>query len=291
MKICLVCGQQFATDDWACPACRHMPEWRDGYLAFAPGLADTNDGFHAEYFARLATLEEHHFWFRARNRLLLWAVQRYFPDAKSVLEIGCGTGFVLAGIARAFPAMDLSGSDIFAEGLAFAAQRVPGADLFQMDACRIPFVSAFDLAGAFDVLEHIEDDRTVLQQMFQAVRPGGGILLTVPQHMWLWSAMDDYSYHKRRYNRAELVAKVECAGFEPLHVTSFVSLLLPLMLLSRIMQRVVATDWDPWAELQVAGYTNAVAELIMGFERRVIARIRSLPVGGSLLIVARRPEV
>lgn len=290
MKICLACGQRFAADDWDCPACGHAPARRDGYLAFAPELADANDGFHAEYFARLATLEARHFWFRARNRLLLWAIRRYFPRAESFLEIGCGTGFVLAGIARAFPTMLLSGSDIFTEGLAFAARRVPGANLFQMDACRIPFAGAFDLAGAFDVLEHIEDDQTVLRQMFQAVRPGGGIVLTVPQHMWLWSAMDEYSFHKRRYNRTELAAKVTRAGFEPVHVTSFVSLLLPLMLLSRIKQR-VAADWDPWAELRIGGGSNALAELIMGVERGLIAAFRSFPVGGSLLIVARRPEV
>ena len=74
-----------------------------GHLAFAPELAEKSEGFDASSFGRLAELELGSFWFRSRNRLLCWALEHYFPDATNFLEIGCGTGFVLAGIKKRCP--------------------------------------------------------------------------------------------------------------------------------------------------------------------------------------------
>jgi ubiquinone/menaquinone biosynthesis C-methylase UbiE len=143
-------------------------------LSFAPGLAAGNDGFGAGYFEQLFKVEAGNFWFRSRNKLLLWALRKYFPHAENFFEIGCGTGYVLSGIQREFSSLRLYGSDIFSNGLLFAQQRLSDVSLFQMDARRIPFEKEFDVIGAFDVLEHIDEDGIVLQQMFQATKPGGG---------------------------------------------------------------------------------------------------------------------
>lgn len=259
----------------------------DGYLSFAPALARENEGFPAESFPRLAKLEEGHFWFEARNRLLLWVLERYFPDPANFLEAGCGTGFVLAAISKRFPQTRVSGSEIYIDGLPFASRRVPGATLFQMDARSMPFESEFDVIGAFDVLEHIEEDEAVLHEMHRALRPGGGVVLTVPQHPFLWSAVDDYAYHKRRYTRAELVRKLRASGFEILMATSFVSVLLPAMFLSRLRQRGSKTV-DPCTEFKLNRTVNWCLAKALGCERRLIQSGISLPFGGSLLIAARR---
>jgi len=116
MKICLACGNHFEADDFCCSVCGHSPEVHDGHPAFAPELAAGYDGFKAKFFDRLAVLEDGNFWFESRNRLLIWVLRRYFPDATTLLEIGCGTGFVLSGIQREFSDLALSGSDIFTEG-------------------------------------------------------------------------------------------------------------------------------------------------------------------------------
>jgi hypothetical protein len=71
-----------------------MPKKVEGYLAFSPLLAEVSDGFETKAFTQLVTLEGNNFWFVSRNRLIVWALQRYFPQAKNFLEIGCGTGFV-----------------------------------------------------------------------------------------------------------------------------------------------------------------------------------------------------
>lgn len=258
-------------------------------ITLAPQADKARDGFDPGYFARLFELESGSFWFRARNRLIIWALRRYFPDARNFLEIGCGTGYVLAGLAGACPAMRLTGSELFAEGLQWTAQRVPGATLLQMDARNLPFEAEFDAFGAFDVLEHIDDDAGVLGQAYRAVRPGGGLLITVPQHRFLWSAADDYAFHKRRYSRSELLATVRAAGFEVLRCSSFVSLLMPALLLSRAMSR-SRRQFDPEAEFKISRFLNALFERTMDAECRIIRAGASFPFGGSLLLLARRPE-
>ena len=169
---------------------------------------------------------------------------------------------------------------------------MPGAFLFQMDARRIPFQEEFDLIGAFDVLEHIEEDEVALVQMYQACKTGGGIVLTVPQHRWLWSQVDDFAHHKRRYARAELVKKVAGAGFRVEYATSFVSLLLPLLLASRGLKKSGA-NMDEQMEavgLNIGGLTNALLGAIMRIEWMLIRSGLSFPLGGSLLLVARKAE-
>jgi SAM-dependent methyltransferase len=261
----------------------------EGFFAFAPELAHHSDGFAPEYFPRLVELESGHFWFEARNRIVLWALRKYLPRAKSFLEIGCGTGFVLSSIRAQFPGMRICGSEISIEGLPIAAARLPGVDLFQMDARSIPFDSEFDGIGAFDVIEHIEQDRLVLRQIWCALKPGGAVLITVPQHPFLWSALDEHSFHKRRYTAKELTGKLQEAGFEVLHATSFVSLLLPFVLLSRLRLRRYTKEIASGAALEIHPVLNRLFSSVLGFERLLIERGCVLPAGGSLLAVARRP--
>ncbi|WP_421657489.1 class I SAM-dependent methyltransferase [Leptothermofonsia sp. ETS-13] len=288
MKLCLTCRKRFDDETWECPACGYHPPLRDGCLSFAPDLADENDGFTQEYFDQLIELEAGHFWFRARNKLIIWALQTYFPGVDSFLEVGCGTGFVLSGIRAACPHIRLCGSEIFSRGLQFAQQRSPEVNLFQMDARQIPFSQEFDVVGAFDVLEHIEEDQLVLQQLFQAVKPGGGLIITVPQHRFLWSVVDELSFHKRRYRRIELVTKVEHAGFRLVRTTSFVSLLFPLMLLSRLKQQANQDNLDLMAEYKIGATLQRVLGSILNVERAMIQNGVSFPVGGSLLLIARK---
>lgn len=289
MRRCLRCEAGFSGPDWRCPKCSYEPVRIGGYPAFAPDHAQGASGYDPAQFAELARLESANFWFRARNRLIAWAIGRYFPAARSLLEVGCGTGFVLAGIAAAFPEMKLTGSEAATDGLAFAAARAPGASLLQLDARRVPFREEFDVVGAFDVIEHIEDDRAVLAGLRSSAVPGGGVLVTVPQHPWLWSEYDARAGHLRRYRARELAAKIAEVGLEIVRMTSFVALLLPIMYLSRRAQRAPGPGYDPLAELRIAPRANRMLESVLGAERALIRAGVNFPAGGSLLAIARRP--
>jgi len=288
MKQCLRCDTSFEGASWTCPSCSFEPECADGFPLLAPELAKGGGGFQPEFFEQLAALEAQNFWFRARNQLLVWAMQRHFPQLQRYLEIGCGTGFVLAGVAQAFPAASLVGSEIFQAGLPFAAARVRQAELIQMDARHIPYVDEFDLMGAFDVLEHIEEDVAVLHAMRQALKPGGDIIVTVPQHPWLWSAADDHACHVRRYTAKELRDKVQAAGFVVCFETSFVSLLLPAMLASRLGKRRHQARRDELSELRLPGWLNTTFETVMSVERYAIRHGLRFAWGGSRLLIATK---
>lgn len=271
MKICLRCQAALGEDGWRCGACGFEPQLIAGFPAFAPELAASNEGYDAAYFSELYALEARNYWFRARNALLSWALRKYFPAARSFMEIGCGTGFVLGGIAGAMPQLAMHASEISSRGLPYAAGRVPRAEFFQMDARAIPYVEHFDIIGLFDVLEHIEDDARVLAQAHRALRHGGGLMITVPQHGFLWSQYDEHAHHVRRYGARELRARLLQAGFRIVMMTSFVSLLLPLMMASRFMRRAPRADYD-----------------VLALERALIAVGVRFPAGGSLLLIARR---
>jgi SAM-dependent methyltransferase len=237
-------------------------------------------------FARLAAAEDWLFWFTARKRLICWALLRYFPSMRAFCDVGCGTGATLRAVAKTFPSLPLTGVDYFSEGLSLARTSVPQANIIQGDIYTLPAAaSESDVIGVFDVLEHLDDDIGALSSLHAALNPGGGLILTVPQHRTLWSVADEIGHHRRRYSRKDLVDKVCSTGFEVMFVTSFVSLLLPFLWLSR---KRASRPEDAYAELKIRPLPNALLSMVMRMEFWLIKAGLSLPVGGSLLLLARR---
>ena len=289
MKTCIECKCEVEQNNWNCPKCGYKPRVEDGRLVLSLEGNEQNDiGFESEFFNRLIKVEENNFWFCARNKLINWAIKNYFPKTRNFFEIGCGTGFVLSGIDAAFPNLDLYGSEALSHGLKFASKRVPKATLFQMDARNIPFKEEFEVIGAFDVLEHILEDETVLEQMYKALKPGGGLILTVPQHKFLWSKVDEFAYHVRRYNLKELKTKVESCGFKMIRTTSFVTFLLPLFFLSRLRFKITKIVKADMSEFNLNRHVNILLEKILGLEHLFITLGVSFPIGSSLLLIAKK---
>jgi len=259
---------------------------QDGFELYAPDAARAGNGYDPTLYPELAALEDQNFWFQARNRLIVHVIRRLCRGFNSLLEIGCGTGQVLRAIGAAFPAAHLSGSELFLEGLAFARQRVPTADLMQMDATRLPFTDEFDVIGAFDVAEHIHDDMRLFSEVHRALKPGGKIVLSVPQHPWLWSRQDELAHHERRYRRGELERKLERCGFKIVYSTSFIALLLPVMAASRVGRRTHADD--ALQDLRIAPSVNALFARVMQVELAMLRFGLRFPVGGSRFVVGHR---
>jgi SAM-dependent methyltransferase len=261
----------------------------EGFRCYAPALALGSADYPIEYFDMLYRLEAKHFWFHARNRIILRAFRHYLKHQARprVLEVGCGTGYVLQCLA-AENRYDLTGLESHIAGLHHARNRLPAVELVQADARDLPYESAFDAVGAFDVIEHIAEDDAVLASVRRALKPGGIFIVTVPQHMWLWSPTDTQAMHKRRYTRRQLSAKLLAAGFDTLRCSSFVTMLLPVMYASRLMKRrrpkpVSKTDWY---ELEISRTANTICSAAMRIDEALIGMGLSLPVGGSLLAVA-----
>lgn len=264
----------------------------DGIPCYAPAIAAENDGFPADRFARLYAAELRNFWYRSRARLIRrWVLPR-LKEGAEFLEIGCGTGSVLEALSKG-STLKLTGAEAYLDGLKRAKARLPGARFVQLDARALPFEGAYDGVGLFDVLEHVEEDEAVLRSVHRALKPGGRLFLTAPQHPWLWSANDAVAYHKRRYRRGELAAKAAAAGFTVEYETSTVSLLLPLMALSRL-SKPKAPAGDPYEavlqELELPGPLNFLLECVMRVEEALLALGVRFPAGGTAVVIARRPE-
>jgi SAM-dependent methyltransferase len=251
----------------------------------APELADTISGFDPKAFDELSKLEAGHFWFIARNELIVGLIRKFFPDASRFIEIGCGTGFVLRAIAQSRGWERIVGSELHPSGLAYARERLPPAvEFVQMDARHIPARGLFDLAGAFDVVEHIADDEAVLRGMRASIKKGGGVIIAVPQHPWLWSRADEVAHHERRYRRGELEAKLRRNGFKILFSSSFTALLLPLMAASRLHRK--KKDEDAY-EFSPNPAVNRVLLQVLRAEVRMTLAGFNWPAGGSRIVVGR----
>ena len=287
MKACLACGYRYDARDWTCPSCHAVPVNRGGILVFG-FAADGGACRDAAYLdTQIQMAEVRHFWFLARLRLVQWMLRRYFPSARQLLDVGCGTGFVLEGLRRTAPSLALAGCDVRLETLAIARQKLRDVVLFAADTTALPYESEFDVVTALDVLEHIDDDGAALGALLNVIKPGGGLILTVPQHPWLWSEVDDFSCHRRRYVRLDLETKVAAAGFDILRCTSFFAVTLPLLAASRLRRR-RGRVFDPSAELQIPTAVNGILRALLGFEGRLIKLGASLPFGSSLILIARR---
>lgn len=291
MKRCLKCQNIFTKNNWICDNCGWGPSAVLGFPSFAPEQTDPLGHYPKDAYAELYEVEAGSFWFRNRNSLILKTLTKQFPDATCLLEIGCGTGFVLAGIAASNPRLRLAGSDLHHEALSYAKVRLPGVTLLQMDAGNIPYVEEFDVICAFDVLEHIPHDEVALKQIHQALKRQGGVLITVPQHPGLWSRADEDAQHLRRYTRRDLCQKLIKNGFRIIMVSSFISFLLPFLLISRLSSRFIPRrrSINPQqGELHLPYTLDIFFEAICSCENLLINRDFSFPIGGSLLCVAMR---
>jgi ubiquinone/menaquinone biosynthesis C-methylase UbiE len=283
MRRCVRCGTTADAASWECLNCHFEPSLRDGFPCFEPAAADVTAGYDADLADRIAEVETGSFWFEARAALISSAVAR--EPVTRYLEVGCGHGQALAGVRRAIPNASLWATDILLRSLAIARQSEPDVTFFQASALNLPFSDEFDCAGMYDVVEHLEDDQAVFAEVARTLRPGGRLVVTVPQHPFLWSGTDVEARHVRRYTRASLRAAMTAGGLVFEYATSFVSLLLPGMLLQRRM-RPQSSVVD---QLQARGPLNSTLAAVMTAERALIGLGFSFPAGGSLLAIGRRP--
>jgi SAM-dependent methyltransferase len=230
-------------------------------------------------FDRMAQLDQTHWWYVARRRVLAAAISRIVKPSKParILEIGCGTGHNF-GMLGGFGPVDAIEVDDVARAMASVrlGKAVGSAPLPALDGVAD---CTYDLIALLDVLEHIEDDRAALASIRTKLKPGGRILITVPANKWMWSAHDTVHHHFRRYNPASLAAVVSSAGLKLVYVSHFNTLLFPLAagfrLLGKITGREEADDAQPPAAI------NALFTSVFGLERHLIGQV-PLPFGVSL---------
>lgn len=234
----------------------------------------------------MAEMEKTHWWFLGRRAVLKDILLRYKKNRKNLLDVGAGTCLNTADFSRiGFNAIALESHP---EALALAKSVAPNVQI--IDA---PFPSprlqsnTYDVVTLLDVLEHLEDDRDSLSEVYRILAPNGIVLLTVPAFMFLWTSHDERAHHYRRYRRGDLMEKLKSAGFEPELVSYYNFFLFPPIALVRFIQKFFAPKNETSDFSRSPKTLNSFFAALFGFERFLLRHV-SLPFGVSLVAVARK---
>jgi SAM-dependent methyltransferase len=231
--------------------------------------------------------EDRHWWYRGRRSVLERVVaQLRLPARARILDAGCGSGRNMVELAHHGT---VTGIELSATSVSLARARHAG-EVIEGSVLQMPFAAdSFELAASLDVIEHLEDDLSALRELRRVVAPGGALLVTVPAYQWLWSGHDEINHHHRRYTRRSLLQVAEQSGWELVRTTYFNSLLLPVAIALRGLDRLSSSKttessldlWVPPAPL------NWLLERPLTLEAALIKRGGRIPAGLSLLAVFR----
>ncbi len=246
----------------------------------------------SDQFKLHADVEEIHWWFLARRRILRELAHSLVPPSRSTLaiDVGCGTGGNIAAFAGDYTCI---GIDTSAEGIRFAKQRFPDVR-FICGLAPADLRDAAEQAGLFlltDVLEHIEDDVGFLSELLMALRPGACLLLTVPADMSLWSEHDVAYGHYRRYDIQSLERVWSGLPVTVRLLSYFNARLYPMVRTVRALNRLRKRSFgDAGTDLKMPmGPVNRLLNAVFAGERRVLIdllaqkRRRGYPFGVSLI--------
>lgn len=250
----------------------------------------------SEQFQLHATIEQRHWWFVGRRRILRRVINSVLPPSPqtTIVDVGCGTGANLASLADQYSCI---GIDTSSEAVRLAAGRFPRVRF----VCGVAHEMSEILAQAqlvmlTDVLEHVSDDFQMLSELLAVTSPGTYFLITVPADPGLWSEHDRSFGHYRRYEAPRLERVWQGLPVTPIFVSHFNSRLYPAVKAVRGWNRwrghalgAAGTDfvmpWAPtnWLLTQVfAGEGRKLAALAKGRQRA------TYPAGVSLMALVRR---
>jgi SAM-dependent methyltransferase len=153
------------------------------------------------------------------NAWLRWElIRRLLPAGGRFLEVGCGQGGLAVRLSQRF---DYTGYEPDLASFQVAHQRLAGGGKVFNSFLPAEPDGAFDVVGAFEVLEHIENDRAAIEAWRRWLDSGGLLLLSVPSHQDRFGPADVAVGHYRRYERDQLRGMLGSVGFEEVTVLSY----------------------------------------------------------------------
>jgi SAM-dependent methyltransferase len=213
-----------------------------------------------------------YWWYTARTRLLHTVLGSYVRPGDGVLDVGSADGPSVAWLDERV-AVDIDMRGLRSGGICASAEQLPFAD------------ATFDVATAFDVVEHCANEGVALAELRRVVKPGGMVLLSVPAYQWLWSAFDVRAGHHRRYTRRRLRRAATAAGLREERSTYAFTATLPFFLLSRLITKLRSGSGQT-----VQALPAPAERLLLALAQldRTLLRRWNLPLGSSVFYAARR---
>ena len=238
----------------------------------------------------MAAVERRHWWYGGMRAIAAALLDQVYAGRRdlAILDAGCGTGGNAIFLRRYGI---VAGVDLAPEALELGGPRLPGA-LARASVLELPFADAsFDLITSFDVLYHraVPDEGRALAEMRRALRPGGRLLIRLPAYEFLRSKHDRAVHTRRRYTIAQARSLLSAGGFAIERGSYINSLLFPLPLAQRLLERAVPSVERDDSDLALpAAPVNELLRWPLAAEAAWLASGRSFPFGLSILIRARR---
>jgi len=237
-----------------------------------------------ELYQEMYSLERQHWWFLARREILTGLISYYLPQGQ-VLDVGCGTGFILEELQQSSSKYDAWGVDNSEPAIAFCQQKnlthITQGILGHSNLVE----HSFDMVMFLDVIEHLDEDEQVIKLAKDYLSANGTLLITVPAYQFLWSAHDQIHGHKRRYTKKKVTELLHNAGYEVAYISYFNTLLFPLIAIARLLgnlrDRRQASDVNLPPPL-----INQFLHQIFRWERHFLPYL-SFPFGVSIVCIAK----
>jgi SAM-dependent methyltransferase len=239
-------------------------------------------------YRKLYELEDSYWWFVGRRQLVTMLIEGWTPPdpVGPILDVGCGTGGNLAFLARWGCE---AGIDLSPMALDFARRRRLSR-LAQASGLALPYAdSTFGTVTAFDVLYHrwVTNDNCVVRECFRILRPGGWLLVMDSALAVLWSRHDEVFHARQRYTLGEIHHMVGGAGFELRKLSYANTLLFPMAMAVRWLERWFPSISD--AEMRpLPGWLNRALTGVLSLEA-VWLRRHAFPIGSSVVCLAQKP--
>ncbi len=254
-------------------------------------------GYNAEsmdaLLERTFEAEQRHFWFRGFKRFITPLIAEATAGRSHIklLDAGSGTGANLPFLQQYGTAFGL---ELFQSGIRFAHERgIPR--LIQGSVTHLPIADAsLDVVLSFDVLYCLETpaEQAAFREMFRVLRPGGSVVINVAALDILRGDHSALGGEVRRYTKGDLRMKLEQAGFHVSRLTYTNASLFPITATVRALQRLrgVKAGADNKGDFYVPpAPINALFSGALALEATLIAARIDMPVGSSLLCLAKKP--
>jgi SAM-dependent methyltransferase len=234
-----------------------------------------------EYGARYRDLYEHHWWWRARERVILDTLHDHQPAGglRTVLDVGCGDGLFFDAL-QAIPTVKL------VEGVEPAAALVSPNGPHRANIHVAPFDERFDPGRKYsavlmlDVLEHLDDPLAALRHALALLEPNGVFVATVPAFLALWTRHDDLNEHRTRYNKRTFETLADRAGLRIDEMRYLFGWTAAAKVATRLVESIV--PGAPRSPSVPPAPINGALYLLSRIEERMLGGL--LPVGSSLLV-------
>ncbi len=247
-----------------------------------------SSAFSADAHQTLLEIEDQSLWFRWRNEIIGDVLQRVGTPA-ALWDIGAGNGVVSRYLETlGITPVVVEPGDRGTTGAAMRGiQHVIQAALEELE---LP-AGSIPSAGAFDVLEHLENPDLLMAEVHRVLAPKGLFIASVPAFPGLWSEADIFAGHHRRYRRKTLLQLMRRTGFASVYISYRFAAVLPQLLLTRALPWRLGMHRDDQSAARQLGRQSsamdAVGRVAAASERYWDARL-PVPLGTSLIVAARR---